>query len=73
MVDIQPQSTSIQIQAVLLTQGATVSAQTIRRHLNEMKHYGRRPRRTTLLTQRHKKARLQFARILADLRETINK
>ena len=55
MVDKQPQSTSTQIQAVLLTQGATASARTTRRHLNEMKRYGRRPRRTTLVS-------LQFAR-----------
>ena len=51
MVDKQRQSTSTQIQAVLQTRGATVSARTIRRHLNE-----------TLLTRRHKKARLHFAR-----------
>ncbi len=63
MVDKQPQSTSTQIQAVLQTQGASVSARTIRRHLNEKKRYGRRPRRTPLLTQRHKKARLQFAKM----------
>ena len=44
--------------------GITVSAHTIRRHLNEMGRYGRRPRRTPLLTQRHKKARLEFAKNL---------
>ena len=59
MVDKQPQSTAAQIQAVLQTQGATVSARTTRHHLNEMKRYGRRLRRSP---QRHKKARLQFAR-----------
>ena len=53
MVDKQPQSTSTQIQAVLQTQGATVSARTIHHHLYEMKRYGRRPRRTPLMTQRH--------------------
>ena len=58
MVDKQPYSTSTKIQAVLQTQGATMSAQTIRQYLNEMKCYGRRPRRTPLLTQRLKKARL---------------
>lgn len=63
MVDKHPQSTSIQIQAVLQTQGAKVSARTIRRDLNEMKRYGRRPRRTPLLTKRHKKARLVFAKM----------
>ncbi|KAL0158692.1 hypothetical protein M9458_046768, partial [Cirrhinus mrigala] len=36
----------------------TVSARTIRCHLNEKGRYGRRP----LLTQRHKKARLEFAK-----------
>ena len=62
MVDKEPWSTSKQIQADLQTQGTTVSARTIRRHLNEMGRYGRRPRRTPLLTQRHKKARLEFAK-----------
>ena len=51
MVDKEPRSTSKQIQADLQTQGTTVSARTIRRHLNEMGRYGRRPRRTPLLTQ----------------------
>uniref|UniRef100_A0A8C5MLE8 Transposase n=1 Tax=Leptobrachium leishanense TaxID=445787 RepID=A0A8C5MLE8_9ANUR len=63
MVDKQPQTSSKEIQAVLQAQGASVSAQTIHRHLNEMKRYGRRPRRTPLLTQRYKKARLQFAKM----------
>uniref|UniRef100_A0A8C5N469 Transposase n=1 Tax=Leptobrachium leishanense TaxID=445787 RepID=A0A8C5N469_9ANUR len=57
MVDKQPQTSSKEIQAVLQAQGASVSAQTIRRHLNEMKRYGRRPRKTPLLTQRHKKSK----------------
>ena len=47
MVDKEPWSTSKQIQADLQTQGTTVSA----RHLNEMGRYGRRPRRTPLLTE----------------------
>ncbi len=62
MVDKEPRLTSKQIQADLQTQGTTVSARTIRRHLNEKGCYGRRPRRTPLLTQRHKKARLEFAK-----------
>ena len=62
MVDKEPRSTSKQIHADLQTPGTTVSAHTIRRHLNEMGCYGRRPRRTPLLTQRHKKARLEFAK-----------
>ena len=40
-----------------------MSAQTICRHLNEIKRYGRRPRKTPLLTQKHKKARLDFAKM----------
>ena len=54
MVDKQPQSTSTQIQAVLQTQGALVLARTTHHHLNEMMRFDRRPRRTPLLTQRHK-------------------
>ena len=46
MVDTEPILTSQQIQAELQTQGTTVSARTIRRHLNEKGQYGRRPRRT---------------------------
>ncbi len=38
--------TSKLIQADLQTQGTTVSARTIRPHLNEKGRYGRRPRRT---------------------------
>ena len=61
MVDKEP--TSKQFQADLQTLGTTVSARTIRRHLNEMGCYGRRPRRTPLLTQRHKETRLdEFAK-----------
>uniref|UniRef100_A0A8C5R6B6 Transposase n=1 Tax=Leptobrachium leishanense TaxID=445787 RepID=A0A8C5R6B6_9ANUR len=63
MVDKRPQTSSKEIQAVLQAQGASVSARTIRRHVNEMKRYGRRPRRTPLLTQRPKKARRQFAKM----------
>uniref|UniRef100_A0A8C5PSH6 Transposase n=1 Tax=Leptobrachium leishanense TaxID=445787 RepID=A0A8C5PSH6_9ANUR len=63
MVDKQPQTSSKEIQAVLQAQGASVSVRTIHRHLNELKLYGRGPRRTPLLTQRHKKARLQFAKM----------
>ncbi|KAI2664860.1 Transposable element Tcb1 transposase [Labeo rohita] len=58
MVDKEPRLTSKQIQADLQSQGTTVSAHTIHRHLNEKGRYGRRPRRT----QRHKKARLEFAK-----------
>ena len=46
MVNKEPWSTSKQIQADLQTQGTTVSARTICRHLNEMGRYGRRLRRT---------------------------
>lgn len=42
--------------------GTTVSAHTIRGHLNEKGHNVRRPRRTPLLSQKHKKARLDFAK-----------
>ncbi len=55
MVDKEPRLTSKQTQADLQTQGTTVSAPTICRHLNEKGHYGRRPRRTPLPTQKHKK------------------
>ena len=62
MVDTEPRLTSQQIQAGLQTQGTTVSAHTVRHGLNEKGRYGRRPRRTPLLTQRHKKTRLEYAK-----------
>lgn len=54
-LDIEPPSTSKQIQVVLQTPGTTVSARTIRCHLNKKGHDGRRPRRIPLLTQEKKK------------------
>ncbi len=64
MVDKEPRLTSKQIQADLQTQGTTVSAPTICRHLNEKGHYGRRPRRTPLLTQKHKKQNWSFPKLM---------
>ena len=62
MMDTEPRLTAKQIQADLQTQGTTMSARTIHCHLSEKGRYGRRPRRTPLLTQRHKKARLEHAK-----------
>ncbi|CAJ0941342.1 unnamed protein product [Ranitomeya imitator] len=62
MLDKEPRLTSKQVQAALQSEGTTVSTRTIRRHLNEKGLYGRRPRKTPLLTPRHKKARLEFAK-----------
>ncbi|KAL2101691.1 hypothetical protein ACEWY4_003452 [Coilia grayii] len=62
MVEKEPRLTSKQLQAVLQSEGTTVSTRTIRRRLNEKGLYGRIPRKTPLLTQRHKKARLEFAK-----------
>ena len=66
MVEKAPRSTAKQIQADLQTQGTTVSTRTIRRQLNERRFYGRRPRRTQLLRERHKKAQLEFAKTHPD-------
>ncbi|CAJ0939345.1 unnamed protein product [Ranitomeya imitator] len=62
MLDKEPRLTSKQVQAALQSEGTTVSTRTIRRRLNEKGLYGRRPRKTPLLTPRHKKARLEFAK-----------
>ncbi len=48
-VQIEPRLTSKKFQAYLQTQGTTVSARTICRHLNEKGRYGRRPKRTLVL------------------------
>lgn len=62
MVDKEPRLTSKQVHAVLQSEGTTVSTRTTRRRLNEKGLYGRIPRKTPLLTQRHKKARLELAK-----------
>ena len=62
MVGKNPRLTSKQVQAALQSEGTTLSTRTIRRRLNEKGLYGRRPRKTPFLTQRHKKARLEFAK-----------
>ncbi|CAJ0914927.1 unnamed protein product [Ranitomeya imitator] len=62
MLNKEPRLTSKQVQAALQSEGTTVSTRTIRRRLNEKGLYGRRPRKTPLLTPRHKKARLEFAK-----------
>ena len=59
MVKKASRSTAKQIQADLQTQGTTVSTRSIHRQLDER---GRRPRRTPLLRERHKKAWLEFAK-----------
>ena len=66
MVEKEPRKTSIQIQADLQVQGTIVSSRTIRRCLNENGLHGRRPRKTPLLRGRHKKARLDFAKMHVD-------
>ncbi len=48
-LDKEPRLTSKKCQAYLQTQGTTVSARTIRCHLNEKGRYGRRPKRTLVL------------------------
>ena len=62
MVEKAPRSTAKQIKADIQTQGTTVSTRTILRQLDERGFYGRRLRRTPLLIERHKKARLEFAK-----------
>ncbi|CAJ0924619.1 unnamed protein product [Ranitomeya imitator] len=54
MLDKEPRLTSKQVQAALQSEGTTVSTRTIRRRLNEKGLYGRRPKKTSLLTPRHK-------------------
>ena len=56
MVEKAPRSTAKQIQADFQTQDTTVLTCTIHRQLNERGFYGRRPKRTPLLRERHKKA-----------------
>ena len=53
MVDKKPRTASKQTQADLQTQGTTVPAHTIRRHLNEMGRYGWKPRTEDPTADRH--------------------
>ena len=62
MMEKASRSTAKHIQADLQTQGTTVPTRTICRQLIERGLYGRRPKRTPLLRDRHKKARLEFAK-----------
>ena len=57
-----PRTTIKTLQDNLGEVGTKVSAQTIRRTLHKEGLHGRRPRKTPLLTHRHRKARLAFAR-----------
>lgn len=56
-----PRLTAKDLQQDLAAAGTEVSVSTVRRILNAEGFHARSPRRTPLLTQRHKKSRLQFA------------
>ena len=56
MVEKAPQSTAKHIKVDLQTQGTTVSSHTMSHQLNDRGFYGGRPRRTSLLRERQKKA-----------------
>lgn len=62
LVAESPQLTSKDLQAHLEQSGVTVARSTIRHTLNTVGLHGRRPRRTPLLKNRHKKERLHFAK-----------
>lgn len=69
MVDKKPRKTSKEIQAELQGQGTSVSDRSILRFLSTSGLHGRRPRRTPLLRKKkkkHKKARLDFAKMYID-------
>lgn len=66
MVEKEPRITAKEIQAELQGEGTSVSDRTIRRFLSESGLHGRRPRRTPLLKEKHKKARLEFAKMHID-------
>uniref|UniRef100_A0A3Q2PJ87 Transposase Tc1-like domain-containing protein n=1 Tax=Fundulus heteroclitus TaxID=8078 RepID=A0A3Q2PJ87_FUNHE len=57
-----PHQTSKDLKTHLDQSGVIVSASTIRRTLNKVGLYGRRPRKTPLLKKIHKKERLNFAK-----------
>lgn len=62
MVEKTPRLTSKDLKTNLEQSGVIVSTSTIRRTLNRVGLYGRRPRKTPLLKKRHKKERLIFAK-----------
>ncbi|KAI4885655.1 hypothetical protein NFI96_027544, partial [Prochilodus magdalenae] len=63
MATKEPRKTSKEIKGELQAQGRSVSDRTIRRCLSQSGFNGRRPRRTPLLKTKHKKARLEFAKL----------
>ncbi|MGH0114963.1 UNVERIFIED_CONTAM: hypothetical protein FKN15_065887 [Acipenser sinensis] len=67
MVEKEPRITAKEIQAELQGEGTSVSDCTIRRFLSESGLHGRRSRRTQLLKGKHKKARLEFAKMHIDM------
>ena len=56
-----PRVTEKHLQQDLVAAGTEVSVRTVRRILNSKGFHARTPRRTPLLTQKHKKSRLQYA------------
>ena len=61
-VDKNPRLTAKDLQGDLAKAGTDVSVQTVRRQLYEQRLHARTPRRTPLLTTRHKKSRIQYAK-----------
>ena len=65
MIDKDPRKTSKEIQAELQGRGTSVSTGTICCFLSDSGLHGK-PRRTPLLKEEHKKARLEFAKMHID-------
>ncbi len=66
MVEKEPKITAKEIQAELQCQGTSVSDHTTRRFFSQSGLHGRRPMRTPLLKEKHKKASLEFAKMPTD-------
>jgi len=66
MGEKEPRITAKEIQTELQGQGMSVSDRTIHHFLSECGLHGRRPRRTPLLIEKPKKARLEFSKMHID-------
>ena len=71
IVEKTPHQTAKELQADLKVSGVVVSAFAIHYTLNQAGLHGRRPSRTSLLKERHDRARLTFVKTILDKAQSV--